>query len=219
MKNPYSYTNNDSRLTNINSIKYFELNNPNNEFIFTHNLIIQYPNSGTTNILKNGDRVWRVGFYAPNAGNMRIKFININFKENTFVHIYNKNYSIIKGPYSTELNINETFITDKIKTNMLIVEYYIPKKYCGCNASLKAILNISGVTVTYTKYDIDNLKKGWNLISSFDKKFNIDYNNSTIEKDILYEFNDGRYTLVKKLEYGKAYWVKCLINNGYINFT
>lgn len=218
MKNPYSFDSTDSRLTPINSIKYYEFNNKENEFIANYNLTINYPSSGTTNILKNGDRVWRVGFIANNGGNMRIKFKNINFKENTFVHIYNKNYSIIKGPFSTELNINDKFISEKIKTNTLIVEYYIPKKYCGCNVSLKATLDISNLIVTYTKYDIENLKKGWNLISSFDKKFNIDYNNSTIEKDLLYEFDNGRYNIVKKLEYGKAYWVKNLNSNGYINF-
>mgnify|MGYP001356484479 CR=1 FL=1 len=219
MKNPYSLNSNDSRITSTNSIRYHELNNENNEFIVDHNLIIKYPNSGTTNILKNGDRVWRVGFFAPNAVNIKIKLININFKENTFLHIYDKNYSIIKGPYSSELNISDIYISEKIKTNTLIIEYYVPKKYCGCNASLKAILNISNVIVTYTSHDIDKLKKGWNLISSINKKFNIDYDNSTIEKNILYELDNGKYKLATKLEYGKAYWIKCLVENGYINFT
>jgi len=218
MKNPYSLNSKDAKLTPIDLIKYYKLENINNELDIIYNFKISYPNSGTTDILENGDRVWRIGFKAENAENIKIKFTKINIKENIFLHIYNQNYSLIEGPFTTELNINDDFTTNKFNSNIVIVEYYVPKKYCGCNASLKAILNISNVFVTYNiKNDIINLKKGWNLISSKNKKLNIDFNNSTIEKNILYEFIDNKYILAKEIEYGKAYWVISTINNGYIN--
>lgn len=220
MKNPYTFTyGNDSRLTSVKSIKYYNLNNDVNKSEASYDLIVSYPRSGTTNTLKNGDRVWRVGFKISNKTNVRLNLININFKENVFLHIYDLNYSSIKGPYSTELNINDSFLTEEINSDTVIVEYYVPKKYCGCNSSLKAPLNISKLLIKNEIHDIKKLSKGWNLISSVNQKLNIDYEKSTISKDEVYEFRNGKYLTVKNLEYGKAYWVRSLIDNGFINLT
>lgn len=219
MIKPYSLQN-SLKLKSINEIKFktFE-NNEKNEYN-QFNVNFQYPNAGTTKILNNGDRLWRYGLKANNVSGFRINFKNIEIKENVILFIYDINYKNIIGPFDSKINSEKDLLTPTILGDEIIIEYYVPRKYCGCNASLKAKLHINQVYLVNKNTKISNLKKGWNLISLINTETkNIDFENSTIINNIIYDFGKNGYQISNKLLENKGYWVYSTQDLGYINFN
>lgn len=218
MIKPYSLQN-SLKLKSLNEIKFqiFD-NNTNNEYN-QFNVNYQYPSVGSTKILQNGDRLWRFGIKANNASGFRLNFKNIELKENVTLFIYDIDYKFIIGPYDSKINNLRDLLTPIINGNEIIIEYYIPKKYCGCSPALKAKLYINQVYIVNKNTTISNLKKGWNLISiiNTDTK-NIDFNNSTIINNIIYDFGKNGYQISNNLLENKGYWVYSTQDLGYINF-
>lgn len=219
MIKPYSLQN-SLKLKSIDEIKFKTFENKVENEYNQFNVNFQYPSVGTTKVLNNGDRLWRYGIRANNASGFRINFKNIEIKENVILFIYDINYNNILGPYDSKSNSKKDLFTPIIKGNEIIVEYYVPRKYCGCNASLKAKLHINQIYLVNENTKISNLKKGWNLISLINTETKkIDWENSTIINNIIYDFGKNGYQISNNLLENKGYWVYSTQDLGYINFN
>ena len=232
MKIPYSLEVKNKNIINLESIKTYNLKNETNESTVIHNLNYKYPYSGTVEVLPTGDRLFRILIKSDNAKKMSFKIINLEFKLGLYLHIYNENYNTILGPYSVEVNKLNELLTPEISGDKIVLEYYIPRRFCGCNAATRANLDIKSVTISYknqnvsalSKANINLLKEGWNIISIINETFNnIDYSNSTIDENLIFKFDAKNKSYVhingKNLEKDVGYWIFSKQNNGYINFN
>ena len=84
-------------------------------------------NSGSWEILDNGDKVWRLKIYSANAYSIGIKYDYFNLPEGAEFYVYNSNKENIFGAYS-HLNNQEDYLfaTPLVKGNEIILEYYEP---------------------------------------------------------------------------------------------
>lgn len=229
MKIPYSLEVKNKNIKNLESIETYNLKNEKNESIIVHNLNYKYPYSGTVEILPTGDRLFRILVKSKNAKKMSFKIINLEFKLGLYLHIYNENYNNILGPYSVEVNKLNELVTPEISGDSIVLEYYIPRRFCGCNAATRANLDIKNVTISYqnmtalSKSNINALNEGWNLISIINEEYNnIDYSNSTIDEKLIFKFDAKNKSYVsvsgEQLEKDVGYWIFSKKENGYINF-
>ncbi len=106
-------------------------------------------NSGTWEILENGDRIWRLGLYAENALALSLYFNDFYLPIGCKLFLYDSDGEQIKGAF-TDLNNQENrlFATDLIHGDYLTIELYQPK-----NITEKPILNISELAYSYKNHD------------------------------------------------------------------
>ncbi len=102
-------------------------------------------NSGVWTTLKNGDRIWRLKIYAPNAVSINLNYDRFYLPKGGKLFLYTPGYQTVLGSFTHENN-KETgeFSTFLTQGEYVIVEYYEPKKQAG-----KGIIHINEVVYGY----------------------------------------------------------------------
>ena len=97
---------------------------------FGENIFVNYNlnNSGTWDVLENGDKIWRLGVYSPGALTINLTFDNYKLPKGASLFIYTPDKSEIIGAF-TDFNNQEdkNFGTTLLKGDAVIIEYYEPK--------------------------------------------------------------------------------------------
>jgi len=102
-------------------------------------------NSGVTENLPNGDKLWRLRIYSQGATSINLTFNNYHLPPGAKLYIYNDDHSDILGAF-TDFNNQEDkiFATTLVKGDAVTLEYYEP-----ANAAFPGELNIARVTHGY----------------------------------------------------------------------
>jgi lysyl endopeptidase len=88
-------------------------------------LSLNVSNSGTWEILSNGDQIWRLGIQMPNAQALSLYFSeNVSIPEGGKLHAYNSNHSQYIGGYTSETPGFQSM--EIIEGDLITLEYYMP---------------------------------------------------------------------------------------------
>jgi hypothetical protein len=102
-------------------------------------------NSGTWEILSNGDRLWRLKISSPGAYSLNLIYERYYLPEGARLFIYNADGSHVIGAFTSDNNKeHERFATAPVKGDISILEYYEPKEVAG-----RGIIAISSVVHAY----------------------------------------------------------------------
>jgi len=89
-------------------------------------------NDGEWTELKNGDRIWRIGFSSKGALNLSVNFDKFFLPEGAHIYLYNNDKSDLLGAYTkTNNNADKALGSWFVKGDKLWVEYYEPKEVKG----------------------------------------------------------------------------------------
>lgn len=102
-------------------------------------------NSGTWDILSNGDRIWRLRLASPGAMSMNVIFDNFYLPEGSRLIMYSVDHSHIVGSYTSILNNPSGIIgSELVLGDDVIIEYFEPNSAIG-----DGVLKIGTVTHGY----------------------------------------------------------------------
>ncbi len=106
--------NNETKATAFRFAKAFQLD-------------INPQNSGTWEILPNGDKLWRLSIKSDNAYSLNLIFDEYELPENAALYLYNEDKSFILGAF-TNLNNKESKVlpTALVPGDKIFIEYYEP---------------------------------------------------------------------------------------------
>ncbi|MEM1321122.1 MAG: proprotein convertase P-domain-containing protein [Bacteroidota bacterium] len=115
------------------------------KFGFLHQVNLSLENTGQWTTLANGDRVWQLKIYAPNAQTINLNYDKYDLPVGGKLYVYNVSKTDILGPFTLQNEkANQEFATGFTKGEYCIVEYHEPFKHSG-----KGVLQISGVVHGY----------------------------------------------------------------------
>lgn len=94
----------------------------------THNVDYNFHNSGRTDMLVDGSRLWRLSLSSPGAIMLSAVFSQFNIPEGATMHVYSADRSQVGGPYTNEdyRQLNGYMTTDIIFGDEIVLEYYEP---------------------------------------------------------------------------------------------
>ncbi len=93
---------------------------------------IDVSEAGSWEELSNGDRIWRLGIYSPEAQNLSVNFNDFFLPEGSRLHFYNVEQTDVSKAYSSEDNrTNNTLGAWFIFGDTVIIEYYEPASVRG----------------------------------------------------------------------------------------
>lgn len=98
-------------------------------FAFDHSTSYNLINSGSTHSFANGDKIWRMGIYAPEAKSLNLSFQNMNLPSGCKLFVYNSAKDQLLGAF-TQQHITPTdlmFGTEIIYDDSVVVELFIPQ--------------------------------------------------------------------------------------------
>lgn len=105
-------------------------------------------NSGRTDIMPDGGKLWRAQFNSEGAYMMYLVFENFNIPEEGELYVYSPDHEQVYGPYTNkDVQSVGRFESDNIIGEELIVEYYEP-----ANASFNGNFDIAAVMHTYKDF-------------------------------------------------------------------
>lgn len=95
---------------------------------YTHNVDYNFHNSGRTDVLADGSRLWRLSFSSPGAIMLTAVFSQFHIPEGATMHVYSADRSQVGGPYTNEEyeKLNGYMTSDFIFGDEIILEYYEP---------------------------------------------------------------------------------------------
>jgi len=117
-------------------------------FGYKHEVSLTLENSGVWAELENGDKLWQLEIYCPNAKSINFTFDEFWLPENGKLYVYGKDKQHYIGGF-TELNNKGTkqnvrgFGTGLVYSDKVIIEYYQPKE------DEDAIISINGIVHGY----------------------------------------------------------------------
>lgn len=132
-----------------------ERNNEPPRFGFGHEVDLNLYNAGSWYELPNGDRVWQLSFYCPDAISINFLFEEYWLPEGAVLYIYNKDKSHQIGGFTARNNkVNADrsprgFATGLVYGDFVTLEYYEPK-----TASAPGVISIEKVVHGYRVIDI-----------------------------------------------------------------
>jgi PKD repeat protein len=104
-------------------------------------------NSGTWQVLDNGDKIWRLGVKMENATALSLYFSDaVIIPEGGMLHAYNENHSQYVGAFTSNTQTFQSM--EMIEGELLTLEYYMP-----AGSTQLPILNISDVAYYYRGVD------------------------------------------------------------------
>jgi len=108
-------------------------------------VILNRDNSGITEILPNGDKLWRLRIYSPGAQSINLTFDSYHLPAGAKLFIYNDLHSDVTGAFTDFNNQdNRVFATTLLRGDAVTLEYYEP-----ANVAFPGELNINRVTHGY----------------------------------------------------------------------
>ena len=89
---------------------------------------IDIKKAGTLEILPNGDKIWLLKIYSPNAFSLNFIYNQFHLGYGSTFFIYNEDETMILGAFTPELsnNSDNLFATDLVQGNTIVLEYYEP---------------------------------------------------------------------------------------------
>ncbi|OFX81481.1 MAG: hypothetical protein A2X12_00920 [Bacteroidetes bacterium GWE2_29_8] len=164
---PYSFTNNNKRLTtrlidtyNTAEIDLLKLEKEDSidnrkgrpfRFGYDFDADLNLNNSGTWTTLDNGDRIWQLAINSPKALTINLIFDKFYIPDGGLLYLYNKDRSNIIGGYTSANNsIDSLFATTIIRGEEIILEYYEPY-YSKNQAKISISKVIHGYKDIFTK--------------------------------------------------------------------
>ncbi len=117
--------------------------NPRSPFKFglVHKVKLNLTNSGIWQTLPNGNRVWQLKIYAPDATTINLNYDKFDLPAGAKLYVYNETLQDVLGPFTHQNERpNKRFATSLVRGEYCIVEYHEPKKLEG-----EGILQIGGV--------------------------------------------------------------------------
>ena len=95
---------------------------------YTHNVDYNFQNSGRTDVLDDGSRLWRLSLSSPGAIMMSVVFSQFNIPEGATMYVYNADRSQFDGPFTNEdyLQLNGYMTTLALEGDEIILEYHEP---------------------------------------------------------------------------------------------
>ena len=92
-------------------------------------------------VLDNGDKIFRLILYSPEAYSINLVFDNFFLSDDTELFIYNMDYSHTIGAFTSQNNKSfNRFSTSPVSGEKIIVEYYEPQ-----HVTRNSIINISNI--------------------------------------------------------------------------
>ena len=114
---------------------------------FGENVYVNYNlnNSGTWDILENGDKIWRLGIYSPGALTINLTFDNYHLPKGASLYIYTPEKTELIGAFTDYNNQEDNSLgTTLLKGDAVIIEYFEPK-----NVAFSGELNLWRITHGY----------------------------------------------------------------------
>ncbi len=100
---------------------------------------------GQWSVLPNGDRVWRIEFYSPNALSLNFIFDEFFMPEGGKLYLYSENHKELLGAYTeTQNQESGVLATWLVNSDKVIVEYFEPAEVQG-----EGRLHIGNITHGY----------------------------------------------------------------------
>ena len=116
-------------------------------FGYLHDVDLGIDKDGTWSDLPGGDRVWRIGIYAPNAVSLNVIFDEFLLPENAHIYMYTPEGRHIIGAFTAANNNEEqTLGSEILPGEHIIIEYYEPLEARG-----EGKVNIGHVNHGYRK--------------------------------------------------------------------
>ncbi len=101
-------------------------------FGYVHAVQYDLNNSGAWSTLANGDRVWKLRIYAPEAQTININYSQFSIPAGAELYIYPESQRDVLGPFTSQNHkVNNRFATGFTKGEYCIVEYYEPQSDRG----------------------------------------------------------------------------------------
>lgn len=152
----------------------------------TREINVDLTQDGVWTELPNGDKIWQVAIYSPNAINLSLNFNDFYLPQGTRMHIYNDDRTDISKTYTSETNRDSNQLGSWfINGNVIWVEYYEPENISG-NVSLQ----IGSIIHGYRMGKVNELLDSRGLNDSGDCNYDV---NCSIGADF-----DEKKDLVKK---------------------
>ncbi|MDR1983320.1 MAG: trypsin-like peptidase domain-containing protein [Prevotellaceae bacterium] len=87
-----------------------------------------FQNSGTWEILNNGDKIWRLKIHSEKAFSINLIYDKFWLPEGSQFFVYNEDKSMVLGAFTADVSNNKqnVFATDLIQGNTIVLEYYEP---------------------------------------------------------------------------------------------
>ncbi len=114
---------------------------------FGQNISVDYElnNSGTWDILPNGDKLWRLMIYSSGALTINLTFNEYKLPKGAKLYIYNAQHTDIIGGFTDKNNqADGVFAATLVKGDAVVIEYYEPK-----NVKFNGKLHLFRVTHGY----------------------------------------------------------------------
>jgi len=141
-------------------------------FGFIHEVSLNLNNSGEWLELPNGDKIWRLQIYCPNATSINLIYDSFWIPESAKFFIYSNDYQYQLGAFTSTNNRgkkedNEGFATGLIYSDNITLEYFVPKEVEDVG-----IISISNIVHGYRNIDFtdrsdrgfgDSWKNGINI--------------------------------------------------------
>lgn len=113
-----------------------------------HSVNANLYNSGRTDIMPDGGKLWRIQFTSKDAIMVYLVFDHFNIPEEGQFFIYSPDHEQVYGPYTNEdMQTTGRFESDNIIGDELVVEYYEP-----ANTSFNGEFNIAAVLHIYKDF-------------------------------------------------------------------
>lgn len=115
------------------------------KFGHLHKVNLTLNNSGKWNTLPNGDKVWQLKIYAPQANTININYKKFDLPIGAKLYVYNEPTKDVLGPFTHKNEKpNQAFATGFTKGEYCIIEYHEPFNHKG-----KGVVEINGIVHGY----------------------------------------------------------------------
>ncbi|MDT0555781.1 T9SS type A sorting domain-containing protein [Patiriisocius hiemis] len=135
----------------------------------TREINVDLTQDGAWTELPNGDKIWQVAIYSPNAINLSLNFNDFYLPPGTRMHIFNDDRTDISKTYTSDTNRESNQLGSWfINGNVIWVEYYQPE-----NISEDVSLQIGSVIHGYRMGKVNQLARNRGLNDSGDCNYDV----------------------------------------------
>lgn len=106
---------------------------------------ISMDKDGRTDIMANGDKVWRMGFFSKGAHALGFSFSKFIIPEGAELYIYNADHSFVIGKFTSQnMMEGDIFYTQEVAGDEVFIEYFEPH-----DAEFEGTIEIENVNICY----------------------------------------------------------------------
>lgn len=114
-------------------------------YAYAETVNISMEKEGRTDIMANGDKVWRLGFHSKGAYAIGFSFPKFSIPEGAELYVYNADYSFVIGKFTSESITEEgIFYTQEVAGDEVYLEYFEPH-----DAEFEGTIEIGTANICY----------------------------------------------------------------------